>query len=197
MNTNQNTETSTNKLLKILIILVLTTIVIMLFTGILSIRFGFNSAHLAEKLNIFTATKETDKTNTDTKIAENLNSQTTNQTDDLLAEHKETLTLVIPPKQQLNYWLAMERDYDLDYSWNTDGKPVYGELRGKHNDVNSTDVKVFAKTTSDKAHGFFIVPFTGHFGWYWDNKTDKPITIRFTIKGAYKILDNPGQPPAN
>lgn len=187
------TETSNNQSLKILIILTLTSIVILLYTGILSIRLDLDSVYLSEKLATLTDKKVADKANTDVKVAEKQNSQTINQTDDILPERHDTVALVIPPKQQLDYWLAMERDYALDYSWSTDGKAVYGELRGKHNDAKTTEVKVFAKTTSDKAHGFFIIPFTGHFGWHWDNKTDKAITVRFNIKGAYKILDATGQ----
>ena len=110
-----------------------------------------------------------------------------------MTEHQNTVTLLIPPKHQLSYRLTRERDYDLEYSWNTDGKPVYAEFRGEHKDANS---KLFAKTTTNKAHGFFIVPFTGHFGCYWDNKTGQAITVRLTTKGAYKVLDPVGRPAA-
>ena len=107
-----------------------------------------------------------------------------------MTEHQNTVTLIIPPKQQLSYMLAMERDYDLEYSWITDGKPVYAEFRGEHTDAKDANSKLFAKTASNKAHGYFIVPFTGHFGWHWDNKTDQPITVRLTTKGTYKVLDS-------
>lgn len=196
MNNTPNSESSPNKSLKILIFLAVTTVVMLMLTGILSVRLDFDSAHLAEKFKALTADKVADKTNTDVKVAEQ-NSQAINQTSDILPERHDAVTLVIPPKQQLSYWLAMERDYDLEYSWATDGKPIYGEFQGKHSDVNTNDVKVFAKLTSDKAHALFIVPFTGHFGWHWENKTDQPITVRFTIKGAYKILDNTTQPAKN
>jgi hypothetical protein len=116
-----------------------------------------------------------------------------NHAGDIMTEHQDTVSLVIPPKQQLSYRLAMERDYDLEYSWNTDGKSVYAEFRGEHNDANS---KLFAKTTGNKANGFFIIPFTGRFGWHWDNKTDQAITVRLTTKGAYKVLGPVGRPAA-
>jgi hypothetical protein len=87
----------------------------------------------------------------------------------------------------------MDRDYDLEYSWNTDGKPVYAEFRGEHNDAKDANSKLFAKTAGNKAHGFFIVPFTGHFGWHWVNKTGQAITVRLTTRGAYKVLDPVGR----
>ncbi len=138
--------------------------------------------------------------NRDVKVAENKGSQSVtsaeNHAGDIMTEHQETVTLVIPPKQQLSYRLTMERDYDLEYSWSTDGKPVYAEFRGEHTDAKDANSKLFAKMTGNKANGFFIIPFTGHFGWHWDNKTDQAITVRLTTKGAYKVLDPVGRPEA-
>ena len=208
MNRNEKTEPSNNKALKgrVLIgtgLVVLTAI--MLFTGLLSVRLEIDSMRLAKQLDniglstlsgYFTAAK----VNRDVSVAENKGSQMVTSADnhagDIMTEHHDTVTLVIPPKQQLSYRLTMERDYDLEYSWNTDGRPVYAELRGERHDVKGTDFKVFAKTTNNKTYGFFIIPFAGHFGWHWDNKTDQAITVRLFTKGAYKVLDPVGRPAA-
>jgi hypothetical protein len=192
MNRTERFEDSGNKTLKspIIIAIVSATItVIILFSGVLPIRYEIDPTRLAAILSRFADVKGLAKADGNVKGAESKVSQTdvspANQPDSLLAEHQDTVTLVIPPKQQLTYRLAMERDYDLDYSWVSDGKPVYSELRGETKDA---DFKSFTKMTSNKAHGFFIIPFTGHFGWYWDNKSDQAITVRLTTKGVYKIL---------
>lgn len=103
-------------------------------------------------------------------------------------EAKDTVTLTIPPKQEREYRLLMERDSTLDYSWSTDGKPIYTELRGERLEKSKGEVKNFAAITDNKASGFFIVPFAGKFGWRWQNKSDHPITVLLTTKGAYKVL---------
>ena len=182
---------------------------IMLFTGLLPVRLELDLMRLAKQLDniglstlsgYFTEEKGAAKANRDVNVAENKGSQMVvsadNHAGDVLAEHQDTVTLVIPPKQQLSFRVAMERDYDLEYSWNTDGKPVYAEFRGEHKDAKDAYSKLFAKTVGNKAHGFFIVPFTGHFGWHWDNKTSQAITVHLTTRGAYKVLGPVGRSAA-
>ena len=109
------------------------------------------------------------------------------QIDDPLAVRLDTVALTIPPKQSLDYRLAMERDYELDYTWTANGKTVSSELRGEPKD-GKTPSKTFAKLTSTSGKGFFIIPFNGQFGWHWQNKTDQPVTIRLTFKGTYQVI---------
>jgi|RhiMetdeSRZDD1v2_1073273.scaffolds.fasta_scaffold234353_1 hypothetical protein len=37
----------------------------------------------------------------------------------------------------------------------------------------------------DQSHGHFISPSTGIHGWWWENKTDKEVTISLTTAGFY------------
>ncbi|MEQ1738828.1 MAG: hypothetical protein ABL884_02890 [Methyloglobulus sp.] len=200
MNRIEKPENSGNKSIKNLIVTALGSVaitLIILFSGLLPIRFEVDSTRLAETFDKTSLSRGVDaqvspKAKGDVIVAENKGDQMVNsalnQEDTALTEHQDTVTLVIPPKQQLTYRLAMERDYDLDYSWRTDGKPLYSEFRGETKDAKGGEFKNFGKITSDKAHGFFIIPFTGNFGWYWDNKTDQAITVRLNTKGVYKTL---------
>jgi hypothetical protein len=204
MNKFERPENSSNKPLKNLIIWALASVAItlaILFSGLLPIRLEMDATQLAQMLDKTGLTslfshdadvKVSAKANGVNVVAENKGSQAVdtpvNQDEIALAEHQDTVTLTIPPKQQLIYRLAMERDYDLEYSWNTNGKPVYSEFRGEHKDAKINESKNFGKTTKDKANGFFISPFAGNFGWYWDNKTDQAVTVRLTTKGEYKVI---------
>jgi hypothetical protein len=109
------------------------------------------------------------------------------QGEDSLAERQDTVELVIQAKQSLDYRLAMERDYDLDYSWTANGKTVYTELRGEPKD-GKVPGKTFGKLSGSTGKGFFIIPFNGQFGWHWQNKTNQPVTIRLTTKGTYQVV---------
>lgn len=114
------------------------------------------------------------------------------QTDDPLAVRQDTVELTIPARQSLDYRLAMERDYDLDYHWAAKGGKLTTELRGE-----SDDGKVSSKTfatlkNSDTGKGFFIIPFNGKFGWHWLNKTDQTITLRLHTKGHYQVVGQVG-----
>lgn len=104
-------------------------------------------------------------------------------------EHQQTFALTVPPKQNLAFTVYMERDYYLDYHWATDGKPLYAELRGENPAAKDSRAKVFGKLNESKAKGFFIPPFTGNYSIYWENKTDKAITVRITAKGVYKVIN--------
>ncbi len=113
----------------------------------------------------------------------------TNQADDPLSTRQETVQLTIPPKQSLDYRLKMERDFELDYAWKTDGKPLYAELRGEPEKAKNDESKTFGKPLLGNAgKGFFIIPFDGQFGWHWQNKTDKEVKIRLTTKGHYQVV---------
>ena len=105
-----------------------------------------------------------------------------------LEEHEDTVELVVPPKQSLTYRLSMERDYALKYTWLTDGQPLASDFRGERKDAKTNEFKSFSKKESAKLSSFFIVPFDGNFGWHWENKSEKAVTIKLHIKGAYKIL---------
>lgn len=107
--------------------------------------------------------------------------------EDPLAVRSDTVELVVPARQTLDYRLEMERDYDLDYAWTAMGKTVNSELRGESND-GKIPSKTFAKLTSTSGKGFFIIPFNGQFGWHWTNNSDQPLTIRLNTKGHYKVI---------
>jgi hypothetical protein len=111
------------------------------------------------------------------------------QSEELPGEHQETFALTVPPKQILLFKFAMARDYELDYRWATDGKPLYAELRGKKETVRDDEFKVFGKLKESKAKGFFIAPFSGNYSLYWDNKSDQAVKVRLTAKGVYKVLN--------
>lgn len=110
------------------------------------------------------------------------------QVEDPLSVREDTVELTIPAKQSLDYRLAMERDYDLDYQWKTNGGLVDTELRGEAKD-GKVPSKVFSMLKHTKVgKGFFIIPFNGQFGWHWQNKTDETVTIRLYTKGHYQIV---------
>lgn len=110
------------------------------------------------------------------------------QSSTILDAHEQTFSLQIPPKQGLALRFYMEQDYDLHYRWRTDGQPIFAELRGRPQTPGEGKLKVFGKLTGDKANGLFITPFTGNYEWYWENKSGQKINVRFTAKGAYKVI---------
>lgn len=107
--------------------------------------------------------------------------------DSVIKEHQHAVTLTIQAGQQLSYWLVMERDYPLDYRWQTDGKPLFSEFRGERNKSSPSEYETFKKITKAEAGGLFISPFAGKFGWLWLNNTKEPIQVHLSVKGEFAI----------
>ena len=86
----------------------------------------------------------------------------------------------------------MRKGAGLLYSW-TASAPLAFEMHGE------PDVKPAGKGGTDyyesyelddkagksESHGTFLAPSTGIHGWFWENKTDKPITLKLTSAGYF------------
>lgn len=194
---------SARTLVMISVVIWLLTVAI-IFAYILPVYYGTDPFGLAGKLGITNADKQGYADAAQARTPSQTAVQSVSQSsaapdqgippaDDPLAVRQDTVELIIPAKQSLDYRLAMERDYDLDYTWTASGKTVYTELRGEAADGKAPR-KTFAKLTSTTGKGFFIIPINGQFGWHWQNKTDQPVTIRLTTKGTYQIVGQVGAP---
>ena len=193
LNFSEQGKQSTGTLIMVSVITALITAMLLL-GYVVPVYYGVDPAGWGAKLGISTPQTQPETLAVTNKLKPSLqatapavNQATTPQADDSLAVRQDTVELVIPSKQSLDYRLAMERDYDLEYHWTANGKTVYTELRGEPGDGKQPG-KTFAKLTSATGKGFFIIPFNGHFGWYWQNKSDQPVTIRLHTKGKYQVV---------
>jgi hypothetical protein len=178
---------------------------LLLFAFVLPAYYGIDPTGWGEKLGITNARTQTGAVNVENKTQPPLQTAaqmviagnpaplaTAPQADDPLAERQDTVELVIPPKQSLDYRLAMERDYELDYHWTANGKAVSTELRGEPKDGKTPSLTFSTLKNSTTGKGFFIIPFNGKFGWHWQNKTNQPVTIRLHTKGTYQVVGQGG-----
>jgi hypothetical protein len=154
-------------------------------------KLGLNgvSNQMNQQAAIDTDKDSVPQTRSSENAADQLNAGMQEQPETLLSERQETFTLTVPPKQNLVFKFAMQKDYELDYHWATDSKPLYVELRGQKHSAANNEFKVFGKLKESKAKGFFIAPFDGNYSLYWENKSDHAVTIRLMAKGVYKVLN--------
>ena len=86
----------------------------------------------------------------------------------------------------------MRKGAGLLYSW-TASAPLAFEMHGepdvKPAGKGGTDYyesyELDDKTGKSESHGTFLAPSTGIHGWFWENKTDKPITLKLTSAGYF------------
>lgn len=178
--------------------------VVILFAAVLPAEYGIDPTGLGKKMGLTVLAGQSSQIaakdcpdmgqaqaqagDTVTESNANRASATVAQQTGIATERNDTVTIVIPPQKGLEYKFYMERDYALDYSWATDGKPIYFDFHGEPKGAKDGYFKSYATATYSKGSGSLMAPFEGIHGWYWENGTDQPITIVLNTKGVYKVL---------
>jgi hypothetical protein len=93
------------------------------------------------------------------------------------------------PKEGAEFKYRMERGAGLVYTWDSPVK-VRFEFHGEPDGAGRGIYESYAIDEADgvdKGSGTFIAPFTGIHGWFWENLTDSPITVRLTSAGFYAV----------
>jgi len=86
----------------------------------------------------------------------------------------QTIEVVVPAGRGVEYKFAMPQYAKMTYEWLTDGDALYFES--------------YTIATSNEMKGSFTAPFAGSHGWYWKNKSDKPIAVQLLVKGQYDVI---------
>ncbi|MGS0681764.1 hypothetical protein ACVBIL_11420 [Shewanella sp. 125m-7] len=100
---------------------------------------------------------------------------------------QDSIDIVVAAGKGLEYKLLMNEGKHLEYDWQTDGGELYFDFHGEPQGDSTGFYESFAITTASKMKGTLTTPFSGAHGWYWKNKTDNPITVTLSTKGAYLI----------
>lgn len=99
------------------------------------------------------------------------------------------VTLTLQPDQGEEVKATMLAGGEIDYSWSTDGAKVNFELHGEQKGAASGDYTSYEKGTSVGESGKFRAPFDGTHGWFWRNRTNKPLTITVKATGAFQKFE--------
>ena len=97
----------------------------------------------------------------------------------------------------LEYMIRMKAGDTVVFSWEvldiSDPQSFYTEFHG-HTDATpgqAGDLMFYDKAAGATASGSLIAPWPGIHGWYWQNKSEAPVTVRLSIAGFYELI--PGQ----
>jgi hypothetical protein len=100
----------------------------------------------------------------------------------------DELTLMLLPGKGAEIKASMKKGDRFLFNWTSDA-PVNFDM---HGDELNAPKDVFTSYWKDEqkeaGHGSFVAPFEGIHGWYWVNKTNRPVTIRVTTCGFYEKL---------
>ena len=97
----------------------------------------------------------------------------------------DTVEFVLQPKEGMEYRYRLERDAAFLFSWSASA-PVHYELHSVPDGAPSDFAETFDKQDDRPgATGSYTAPFTGIHGWYWQNRTDKPVTLKLSATGFF------------
>jgi hypothetical protein len=98
---------------------------------------------------------------------------------------QDAVEFTLAPGEGMEYKYRLERGAALLYSW-TATASVHYEMHSVPDGAPSTFAETFDKQ-DDRigAHGSYTAPFPGIHGWYWQNRTKEPVTLKMTTTGFF------------
>jgi hypothetical protein len=112
---------------------------------------------------------------------------------------QESVTFTIGPKQGMEYKYRLDQGESLLYSWKAT-VPVDYELHAEPDGAPRGYAQSYEKVAAtDQASGTLVAPFSGIHGWYWENPSDREITLTVTSAGFYNLSHEfrAGEPTKN
>jgi hypothetical protein len=100
--------------------------------------------------------------------------------------------ITLEPGEGMEIKYNMKKGAGLLYAWTTSA-PVFFEFHGepdvKPAGKEGTDYyesyELEDKKGRDQSQGTFVAPSTGIHGWFWENKSDKPVTLTLRSAGFF------------
>jgi hypothetical protein len=117
-------------------------------------------------------------------------------TDTFIAQREgfqfDSREIALAPGEGMEIKYNMKKGAGLLYSWTTSA-PVFFEFHGepdvKPAGKEGTDYyesyELEDKKGRDQSHGTFVAPSTGIHGWFWENRSDKPVTLKLRSAGFF------------
>ncbi len=98
---------------------------------------------------------------------------------------QDAVEFTLAPGEGMEYKYRLEKGAGMLYSWTASGLLHY-----EMHSVPDGAPKEFAETFDKQddrmsAHGTYTAPFPGIHGWYWQNRTKQPVTLKMTTTGFY------------
>lgn len=112
---------------------------------------------------------------------------------------QESVNFTLKPREGMEYKYRLDKGEALLYSWSATA-PVDYELHAEPDGAPAGYAQSYEKkSASPGASGTLTAPFPGIHGWYWENKTDREVTVTLKTAGYYNISHEfrNGQPTKN
>jgi hypothetical protein len=101
----------------------------------------------------------------------------------------DEMKVTLQPGEGTEIKMQMLKGATVHYEWKTDGGLVNHDT---HGDPANGPANTFHSYKKEKqvsgSSGEFAAVFDGKHGWFWRNRSDKPVTITLKTSGAYSSI---------
>ena len=112
---------------------------------------------------------------------------------------QESVDFKIAPREGMEYKYRLDKGEALLYAW-TATAPVNFEFHAEPDGAPAGYAQTYEKKSAQmQASGTLTAPFPGIHGWFWENTTDKEVTVTLKSAGFYNLAHEfrNGQPTKN
>jgi hypothetical protein len=100
--------------------------------------------------------------------------------------NRETVDFQLGPRESIEYKYRLDKGKALLFSW-TSTAPVNYDFHAEPDGAPRGYAQSYEKSTASGKSGTLTAPFGGIHGWYWENPTDRPVTVRLSTSGFYNL----------
>jgi hypothetical protein len=103
------------------------------------------------------------------------------------ALQQETVDFTLAPHEFVEYKYRLDKGQSLLYAWHATAA-VNLEFHAEPDGAPKGYAETYEKRSGvERASGTLVAPFAGIHGWYWENPTDREVTVTLTSAGFYNL----------
>jgi len=103
------------------------------------------------------------------------------------ALQQETVDFTLAPHEFVEYKYRLDKGQALLYAWHATAA-VNLEFHAEPDGAPRGYAQTYEKRSGvERASGTLVAPFAGIHGWYWENPTDREVTVTLTSAGFYNL----------
>jgi hypothetical protein len=101
----------------------------------------------------------------------------------------DEMTLTLKPGEGTEIKATMKTGDSYVFGWTVEGGAVEFDMHGEHADGSGGEASYAKGEDASSLHGTFHAPFDGRHGWFWQNLTWEPVTVRLKTSGFYTKIE--------
>lgn len=86
---------------------------------------------------------------------------------------------------EIEYMVKMKAGDSLTYAWEA---PAAGDFWHEFHGHTADKVTFYKKASGTVHQGSLVAPFDGEHGWYFENRTPNPVTVKVKVSGFYELV---------